>query len=140
MNTFNRKEAKSLAKKSLRRNYVILVFACLLAAFFGIANEGSLSMLTAMTRDKEDVENTTSIGSEQNNIIYDLARGNIGIRIKDDEVDLSPARKKDVSFIERFRRARKTEEDKSKYDQRDSIIDGNADEIRKLIEREKNRE
>ena len=60
--------------------------------------------------------------------------------LEDDEVDLSPTRKKDVSFIERFRRARKTEDDKSKYDQRESIIDGNADEIRKLIEREKNRE
>ncbi len=60
--------------------------------------------------------------------------------LEDDEVDLEPSRKKEASIFDKFRNKKKGQENKSESEQRDSIIDGNADEIRRLIEREKNRE
>ena len=60
--------------------------------------------------------------------------------IEDGEVDLDPEKKKDSSFIDIIRNRRKTDADnRHKNDQKDSIKDGNAEEIRKLIDREKNR-
>ena len=43
----DRKQAKSAAKVTLKRNYLVLVFTCLLAAFLGIAYTGSLTALKA---------------------------------------------------------------------------------------------
>jgi hypothetical protein len=60
--------------------------------------------------------------------------------LEDDEVDLEPGRKKEASIFDKFRNKKKDQENRSESEQRDSIIDGNADEIRRLIEREKNRE
>ena len=60
--------------------------------------------------------------------------------LEDDEVDLEPSRKKEASIFDKFRNKKKDQENRSESEQRDSIIDGNADEIRRLIEREKNRE
>ncbi len=60
--------------------------------------------------------------------------------LEDDEVDLEPSRKKEESIFDKFRNKKNVKDNKFVYEQKDSIIDGNAEEIRKLIEREKNRE
>ena len=60
--------------------------------------------------------------------------------LEDDEVDLEPSRKKEESIFDKFRNKKNVKDNKFVYEQKDSIIDGNAKEIRKLIEREKNRE
>ena len=74
---FDRKQTKTLAKKSLKRNYITLVFICLLAAFFGISGESDLSMLSAGTNSEQEQRSA----GEQTNILYEFSRGNIGILV-----------------------------------------------------------
>ena len=75
----DRKQAKAAAKQSLKRNYWILVFTCLLTAFFGIAHAQSLSSLRAVTGD---TSNTDTVGNADSaSLLYEFASGNIGISI-----------------------------------------------------------
>ena len=60
--------------------------------------------------------------------------------IKDDEVDLDPDPKKQSTVFDKFRKNKKDEDNKYINDQKDPVRDGNSQEIRRLIEREKNRE
>ena len=74
---FDRKQTKTLAKKSLKRNYITLVFICLLAAFFGISGESDLTMLSAGANSEQEQRSA----GEQTNILYEFSRGNIGILV-----------------------------------------------------------
>ena len=74
----DRKQAKSAAKVTLKRNYLVLVFTCLLAAFLGIAYAGSLTALKAGA-GRGDTDTVAASGSES--ILYDIAAGNIGISV-----------------------------------------------------------
>ena len=60
--------------------------------------------------------------------------------IKDDEVDLDPDPKKQSTVFDKFRKNKKDEDNKYINDLKDPVRDGNSQEIRRLIEREKNRE
>lgn len=93
---FDRRQAKVLAGKSLKRNYLILVFVCLLTAFFGIANEGSLSFLSAVAEDSE-LEQTAG---EQTNILYEFSRGNIAIKVDGESIITDDLDKADRDFEE----------------------------------------
>ena len=60
--------------------------------------------------------------------------------IEDDEVALDTDSVKKSSLFDKLKPKKNAKDNKYIYDQKDSIIDGNAEEIRRLIEREKNRE
>ena len=90
---FDRKQAKVLAKKSLKRNYITLVFVCLMAAFLGISGESTLTMLSAQSQDSEQAQQTAG---EQTNILYEFSRGNIAVLVDGKNIitdDLDKAQK-----------------------------------------------
>ena len=60
--------------------------------------------------------------------------------IEDDEVALDTDSVKKASLFDKLKPKKTAKDNKYIYDQKGSIVDGNAEEIRRLIEREKNRE
>ena len=60
--------------------------------------------------------------------------------IEDDEVALDTDGVKKASLFDNLKPKKGVKDNKYIYDQKGSIVDGNAEEIRRLIEREKNRE
>ena len=60
--------------------------------------------------------------------------------IEDDEVALDTDGVKKASLFDKLKPKKGVKDNKYIYDQKGSIVDGNAEEIRRLIEREKNRE
>ncbi len=93
---FDRKKAKAAAKKDLKRNYWLLVFTCLIVAFFGISGSSSL-LLTVAENLNADNESRSSVNGEGGNIFYEFANGNISLKLDGKNIladELEQAQKK----------------------------------------------
>ena len=80
---FNRRAAKTAAKRSYREHFLLYIFMCLVTAFFGLKYSIN-SISSAVLKNAEsgrEIAQTVSAGADKSDMLYEFMVGNIGVYV-----------------------------------------------------------